>query len=682
VSKAVSQTSVLLVAGVPPRPAALTRLVARLRAQGARVGLAGAIDPERLPPDLWLNVIAALPPDAASAVTSRADVGARGAVRVWRHLRRRSAVHRLARRAELLVALDPHATYAVQRLALRNPGAAVAYGTDAQVVPGASPGRVPYARVRRLALALIRLATARPVLRSRPGAALWLATVCAPGLPDGLRTALAYQVAAGMAWADRAEDQGAALRAAAAAVRDQRRQGRLRGEAAARDLAAGAIPDDLAKTVADLLVAADRGRDSAEPLDRALGLAFHRVLHVDDLTSPLATDPEGFTAPLRRSSALTRAIAPRGRAAPAAPPPRDRPLRLLIASGTDDKFLALIRAHYAAHPGVELRYLDVAADPELYRLAGDTAQTLRRNGPHRMAVERRLRPHLDWADTVLIEWCVAPAAMFTLVDPGTTRIVVRLHSYEALTRWPYHVDFSRVDDLVFVAAHIRDLVNATTEIAGTVRQHLLHNAMDLRAFRVDKAADARFTLGLVGLNQVAKDPRWAVEVLRLLHARDDRYRLVLVGPDLSPHVSAAARAYRAALDRDLAAWEPSGAVQRLGPTDDVPKALAGIGVILSSSVREGCHCALMEGAASGAVPVVRDWPFFAGRPNGARTLFPDDWVVPDQAAAVERILATTATDQAWRATGRGVADHALSTWDWSVVRGRFDRLLLHPEETL
>jgi glycosyltransferase involved in cell wall biosynthesis len=107
----------------------------------------------------------------------------------------------------------------------------------------------------------------------------------------------------------------------------------------------------------------------------------------------------------------------------------------------------------------------------------------------------------------------------------------------------------------------------------------------------------------------------------------------------------------------------------------VPEALRDVGVILSSSVRESFHASVVEGAASGAVPVVRDWPFFAGKANGARTLFPSDWVVETPEQAVERILLTTASDEVWQARGASATEHALREWDWSVVKQRYDELL-------
>ncbi|MER5749964.1 glycosyltransferase [Streptomyces sp. NPDC002088] len=207
---------------------------------------------------------------------------------------------------------------------------------------------------------------------------------------------------------------------------------------------------------------------------------------------------------------------------------------------------------------------------------------------------------------------------------------------------------------------------------------MIHNAMDLATLQRPKRPDARFTLGLVGVGQVAKDPRWAVEVLRLLRKHDDRYRLLLVGGGLNADAGPAARAYHDRLERDLARLEPSGAVRRFGQTDDIPAVLEEVGVILSASVRESFHCGFVEGA-SGAVPVARDWPFFADGDNGARTLFPQEWVVATPEEAARRILACTANEETWLKGGQAAAEHALSAWDWTVVRDDFDRLLLRDE---
>jgi glycosyltransferase involved in cell wall biosynthesis len=169
---------------------------------------------------------------------------------------------------------------------------------------------------------------------------------------------------------------------------------------------------------------------------------------------------------------------------------------------------------------------------------------------------------------------------------------------------------------------------------------------------------------------MVKDPRWAIEVVRELRKHDERYRLLLVRGTLQDPTPAA-QAYAEQLQRDLDELEPTGAVQVLGHTDDVPDALEEIGVVLSSSVRESFHMGLVEAVASGALPVVRDWPFF---PGAARDLFPEDWVVDSPAQAAQRILALTAEASVWSEATRAAAEYVIGRWDWPVVRREFEEL--------
>ena len=72
------------------------------------------------------------------------------------------------------------------------------------------------------------------------------------------------------------------------------------------------------------------------------------------------------------------------------------------------------------------------------------------------------------------------------------------------------------------------------------------------------------------------------------------------------------------------------------------------------------------------MPVVRDWPFFPGAP---RQLFPEEWVVESPEQAAERILAVTADEATWLATGREASRHVIEKWDWEVVKPLYDEFL-------
>ncbi|MET8602371.1 glycosyltransferase family 1 protein [Streptomyces rubiginosohelvolus] len=704
-------TDVLFIATKRPQLGLFTDSLVKFRDRGAKVYLAGTFNTSAVAEELTLaelDGVHQLPRNLnkrSSAMRRKAKKSPAG-MRVWMQSQRDRWLRQQARTAHVLVALDPGAVYTVWRLAQYNTTAEAHFGLapalravvriaggtarSATLPPVAAVAQDVRRSISGLPAAVMRTATARPVMRSTVGARLWRSAVTVPGMPGTVRASASRYVAEGMEEAGRISGAAIALSAAASKIPDPALKAQLLHESAMTEVSKGISPRDLGKAVDGHLAHADdqfaKGQyaPASVALYRALSLGFHRVLHIDQLSSPLATDAEGFVAPLQKSPAYRAVAQPRGRKTPPKSPPSDRPLRLLVTTSTNANFLQHILARYEDHPGVELRFLDLAAHKPFKKIAWAAPQMLedRLSGgtsEYQDDVERLMRPHLDWADTVFVDWSVGPAAMLTTIDPGDTRIVVRLHSYEAFTRWPHMTDFSRVDDLVFVAPHVKDLVTSLVpqlREGSAPRMHVLDNAMELEGFRRPKSADARFNLGLVGISQVAKDPRWAVDVLNRVREQDDRYRLLLVGNEMSPKTSKATADYLTLLRRELKPLEESGAVVRLGGTDDVPTALTDIGVILSSSVREGCHVGLMEGAASAAVPVVRDWPFYAGKPHSARTLYPEGWVVDSPEEAAKRILDVTATEESWREACEQASAHAVGTWDWSVVQKHFDDLFL------
>ncbi|WP_088318039.1 glycosyltransferase [Kineosporia sp. R_H_3] len=480
---------------------------------------------------------------------------------------------------------------------------------------------------------------------------------------------------------------GGARRALTRAVGLRPGAGGSRAEAVLAALDAGLLPpgpDDVTAAVAACAAEADAAlarsgpASAAEPLARAAAIAFHRTLHFDGTSSPLVDSSNAFMQPLLDSTAWVRATRPRPRRRqPPAAVPTDRPHRLLLVTLKNWKFLEPVAAHYTGRPGVEVRRLDLADLPGL-PLSPLQQLRLRLSGPddaRSLPWARPLAEAVDGADTVFLDWLQRGAVLLTALDPGRARVVVRLHSFETFTVFPHLVGYDRVDDLVVVGPHLGRLLDHLVPDAAAPRRHVLANLVDLHRFDRPKPDDARFTLAVVGYGVVAKDPLWAVETLALLRRQDPRYRLLLVGDDLDPAGPAGAAGYRQRLEERLAAPDVAGAVERVPFTPDVPDLLRRVGVVVSSSVRESFHLGLVEGVASGAVPVVRDWPLFAAV-GGPHDLFPSDWVTPEPAAAAARVLACTADVATWRAAGAAAAGWVRDRYDARTTQPRYDDLLL------
>jgi glycosyltransferase involved in cell wall biosynthesis len=690
---------VLVVVGRTPNVDTLSAFVEEMADFDARIHLVGTFSERAIGSELGLQTVRRVATDGSN-MDWRSRVKAREAhahERFWAYVGADKEVLRLTRIADVIVAVDAKAYLSGWELARVNPQAHACVG---------------FAAAQRAAQAL-RSGTARPpraerpageqtgkegpsdvalflgnekLLANRAGAALARRVPQLP-LPEKTRIEMTRNLVIGLFAARRNQAAVATASATAAKLRDTAARSEVLRYATRRALTLGSTPDTLLESAradlahADRLYAEQDLAGAAEYVNHALNTAFHRVAHIDQTSSPLPKRAEEFARLTAESAAASAVAAGSGRAHPVAEPEPGRARRLLVVTDGNDNFLGLIRDHYRANPGVELRFLDISDYPGIKRLAGNRRRLMEyRLGGDEMygfTAEQHLRPHFDWADTVFVDWCAAAAALFSSVDPGTARVVVRLHSYEAFSFWPRLTDFSRVDDLVFVAEHIRDVaLRSVPALTGpqAPRTHIVDNGMDLASFGLPKNPGARFTVGMVGIGQVAKDPRWALEVVKELRRRDDRYRLVLIGGEMDTKASQAAAAYQRSFTRELNKLVADGAVENRGATRDVAGHLRDVGVILSTSVREGCHVGVMEGAASGAVPVVRDWPFFAGLENGASTLYPSNWVVGTPKAAADRILAVTADEETWRAHCQESEKHAMASWDWPAVRGEFDRL--------
>jgi glycosyltransferase involved in cell wall biosynthesis len=167
---------------------------------------------------------------------------------------------------------------------------------------------------------------------------------------------------------------------------------------------------------------------------------------------------------------------------------------------------------------------------------------------------------------------------------------------------------------------------------------------------------------------MVKDPHWALEVLSRLRSVDPRWRLLLIGRDFAESQIVSGYRYRDAYRARAAGDDVREGIVDLGYITDLPEALREVGFILSSSRREGNPVGIAEGAASAAVPVVRDWPMAAPY-GGASRVFPADWIVADPVVAAQRVLAFD--DESWVRAGHAARDYVVANLDWSVVAPRY-----------
>lgn len=455
--------------------------------------------------------------------------------------------------------------------------------------------------------------------------------------------------------------------------------------------ATGEAPPTVREVAGEVLRAADTTLEQQD-VDRtvdlatlALSLLFHRELHADKLSSPLVADPEQFLADWRASEVgrLLGGSAPRRPALPSRTgrPAQEATRRVVVVPGTYPQFSTPVVDALAEQ--ADVRVVDLAARPDL-----------RGMGPRRTLVEARLRQALgdpavpdyevleemEAADAVFVDWADRGALAVVMAVPEGVRLVLRIHSMDALSPWIHLIDWSRVDDLVVVSEPMRTLVTRLLgPQLGPTRVHVVPNVLDPGRLPTSGRPDGdRRRLLMVGWGQQVKDARWALDVLGALRQEDPSWRLSLLGTDFPADAVRSQQHYARSFRERLTQDDVRGAVDFVGYTRDVAPHLAAADFVLSTSRRESFGLGLVEAAAAGAVPVVRDWPIYAPL-EAARTIFPAHWVVDTVEEAVARIRQAQ-TGSAWEQASdeaRAVVEERFSSGD---ARAAFQELVLGSAE--
>lgn len=456
------------------------------------------------------------------------------------------------------------------------------------------------------------------------------------------------------------------------------------------DLTLGACPatDDRTAAVHSLLASADDHRERGDSdtattlLGDAMALLFHRDLHADAEQSDLVDHPGSYLTPLTGSStfrALTRSRPQRVRTTPHRRGDDDAAPRVLVVTGAYGSFHPPV-VELLREDGVDVQVVDLReVAPVLARKLMDGEVLHRLSRLDREDADdpqiARLRALLSGVDTVFCDWVDRATVWVSRLCPQGVRLVVRAHALDLLDPWFALVDWSTVDHLLTVSEPMRSLAHDLLVALGAPPGvgppvSVVDSLVPLPDFSRPKHPEARHTLGLVGWGRVVKDPSWALDLLE----RDARWRLVLVGPGFAATPTPAQASYVDDFRARCASEPLRGRVHDVGRTDDVAEALRHVGVLLSTSRREGSPLAVIEGASSGAVPVVRNWPLLASR-GGPRAVYPSEWVVDDIDAAAERVREVTDPGR-WPGLGARARRQAAALFDPQAAARRYRELVL------
>lgn len=216
-------------------------------------------------------------------------------------------------------------------------------------------------------------------------------------------------------------------------------------------------------------------------------------------------------------------------------------------------------------------------------------------------------------DVIWLEWANELAISVT-TTPGILkgkRVICRCHAYEVLHGLAARVDWSAVDDLIFVSSAIRKLFGQTAHLPGTM--WLVPNGVNTQKHPFYSWKKPGYTIGCLGHMSHKKGPMLLIHAFAALLERDPSYRLIISGPQQEFR-------YKAYLEHIISEMgiEHSVLIEDAVVTD-VARWHRRVDFSVCSSPSEGHPFTPMEAMAHGVKPVIHNF-------IGAKSIFPEDLI--------------------------------------------------------
>ena len=248
---------------------------------------------------------------------------------------------------------------------------------------------------------------------------------------------------------------------------------------------------------------------------------------------------------------------------------------------------------------------------------------------------------LGQANIIICEWALGNAVWYSEHVNKFQKLYIRFHRQEIETDFPSQLNLDSIQKIVFVSPLFLSEACQKFDIPKA-KTMFIPNYVDTRKYNIAKTDDSRYTVGMIGIVPKMKRFDLALDLLKRLRKVDSRYNLRVKGklPEDYPWMVKREEEmewYKNQFSRLEEDKLLSTAVQFDGWGNDVPQWFNNIGYILSVSDFEAMHLAVAEGASSGTVPVILNWP-------GAEVMYPSSWCHHDLDSMANSILEFSSKD--------------------------------------
>lgn len=244
------------------------------------------------------------------------------------------------------------------------------------------------------------------------------------------------------------------------------------------------------------------------------------------------------------------------------------------------------------------------------------------------------------SDVIFIEWANEIAEFITnkLADRLVNKVVViRLHSYEFLHGHLQTINWNKVDGVVFVAEHVRELSAQLWKQIGVTKDFptfVITNGVDVEKFVMPEKRERDFNLAMVAAISNKKGPMLIIQAMAALVKKNPKYTLYIAGEFQEPR-------YQIYMSYMIEKLGLKDNIFLQGKKEDIPNWLLNKSHIICTSPWEGSPVGIVEAMATGCKPLIHHFP-------GADKLFPKEYLWKTVQEFVDMVLDLTFTPEKYR----------------------------------
>jgi glycosyltransferase involved in cell wall biosynthesis len=247
---------------------------------------------------------------------------------------------------------------------------------------------------------------------------------------------------------------------------------------------------------------------------------------------------------------------------------------------------------------------------------------------------REIQAVMDWADVTWFEWTYKILAQASNRLRKSSRVVTRLHRWEAFQDVIHRINWSFVDTLIPTTNHIVEVAKKRIpRIDEMVDIETISSTVDPNRFQF-REREPGYDVAYVGHLNYRKNPSLLLQCLHALVHKDERYQLHMAG-DFQHSV------IEVYFEHMLDELDLREHVQIDGWVDDMPAWLDNKRYLILTSLHEGNPYSVLEAAAMGVRPLVHTFP-------GADELYPDSWTFASPSEFAEKVLNEDYTPSEYR----------------------------------